>query len=230
MTEDKIQLNEFIKELDYKMWTTRGCRYNADRRLKKKSTLSLATISFLSIYVLVLSLIPFFSLFNLSTNNREYISFFSVVLSIFILVLSLLEASKEYSIKAERLYSCANSINCLMGDLKLALSTIDDNDRLEIEIKRIHDEYHRLINCYKENHESVDFEAFKLEHKKIEKIINGEKIYIGEFEIGRGHEFVIHLKRISHFLIYYIFILGPPILGGIMILTLSHLGHHSAHQ
>jgi len=224
MEDNQKSLNTFIDDLDSKMWKTRGCRYNADRRLKRKSSLSLSTISFLSFYVLILSIVSSFSIFNLNSKESGFISFISIVISIFILVLSLLEASKEYSIKAERLYTCANEINKLMSELKFAQATIKETDKLESEVHRIHIEYQSLIKNVKENHDDIDYDLFRLAYRKSPKkpVTDELRQHEGNFEIGRVEFFKIYAKLAWHYSLYYIFIFGPPILLLISALFLNH--------
>jgi len=219
-------LNEFIIDLDSKMWKTRGSRYNADRRLKRKSNLSLATISLLSFYVLIISIVSSFSVFNLNNTETGFLTFISIVISIFIIVLSLLEASKEYSIKAERLYTCANEINRLMSELKFAQATITEIDKLEKEVYKIHNEYQLLIKNVKENHDDIDFDLFRVANKKkpMKQLTKDLKQYEGEFEIGGFEILKIYTKLALHYSLYYICIFGPLIILVISTFILNDAG------
>ncbi len=213
MNSNNISLDEYITTLDKKMWMTRGCRYNTDRRLKKKNNLSLTAISFLSFYVLIISLIPFLEGDKIAGSQDNILSTLAIILSLFILILSLLEASKEYSIKAERLYSCANKINELMSQLKIAQATIKDTTELEKEIERISRSYHSLISSYEENHEDLDLNQFKIENRKKKiKNKNGEKKEVGDFDVGLWDMVKYKLQLIRHFSLYYICIILPPII------------------
>jgi predicted nuclease with TOPRIM domain len=141
-------------------------------------------------------------------------------LSVFILVLSLLEASKEYSIKAERLFSCANEINDLMGNLKFIQATVVDRTKLEYDVKRINDEYHSLIKKVNENHDGIDYDIFRLSYKKKPKKTNdGSDVkFDGVFQIDIFEEFLIYIKLATQYSVYYFFIVAPPILLTIFVL------------
>lgn len=210
MNDEKDKFEEFIYNLDRKMWITRGCRYNSDRRLKRKNAFSLTAISFLSLYVLVISILTVIGGDKLSVEQSNYLSIASIVISLFILILSLLETSKEYSIKAERLYACANKINKLMSDLKIAQTIISDQKQLESTVKNINDLYHDIISSYEENHEELDHEKFMIDNRK-RKIINkdGKSIQVGEFDIGLLDYIRFYIKYSRHLSLYYLCIFVP---------------------
>lgn len=213
MSEEKIEFEDFVNNLDRKMWITRDCRYNSDRRLKKKNTLSLTAISFLSLYVLIISIFTTIEDGNLSEATSKSLSIASIVISLFILILSLLETSKEYAIKAERLYNCANIINKLMSDLKIAKATIKDQKELEISVNKINHNYHEIISGYEENHEELDYLKFMIDNKKREIAgKDGKHIHIGDFDIGWLFQVKYFIKKLRHLSLYYFCIFGPFIL------------------
>ncbi len=213
MENDLIDVKELISNLDSKMWKTRGCRYNSDRRLKRKSSLSLTAISFLSSYVLIVSIIPYFGIVKLSATQNDYFPLVSVVLSIFILVLSLLEASKEHSLKAERLYTCANKVNNLMSDLKFAQVNITDENKLKEKVESINVLYHSVIDSYQENHNDLDFSLFKLENRAREVKINKiESKVTGEFQFDYLDLIKLIYQLTAQYSLYLLCILAPPVI------------------
>lgn len=211
MNNANAHLKSFIDNLDTKMWITRGCRYNSDRRLKKKNTLSLTAISFLSFYVLIISTLPLIAGSHINKVQNDILSTIAIVFSLFILILSLLETSKEYSIKAERLYFCANKINELMSQLKIVQSILTDTKELEESVKSINESYHSLISSYEENHDDLDLVKFKIDNRKITvKTKDGKKEIIGDFDIGLIDRINFRIQYFSHLSLYYMCIFVPP--------------------
>lgn len=156
-------LNSFIDNLDRKMWITKGARYNGSRRLLRKHNLSLATIAFLSAYVLTASVSQF--TLPLTTQQLAVINFATIGMAIFILTLSLLESAHNYQSKSRSLHDCANEISSLLEKLNIAKVTLDD-ESLRGKVKEISKTYHDIIVRYGDNHEPIDNELFRAEHPK----------------------------------------------------------------
>lgn len=160
--------NKHYKYLDKIMWETKGSRFNTYRRLKKQGSLSTSTISILSVYAIMVSLFQFFFKSRPHVIDN-YDTFFSILLSICILVVSLLEASKEYGAKAVKVYDCSNEIGALQHKLKQVECTDDDNKISEMLLS-ISVEYNAILKKCPENHDSIDFELFKAQNHDHYKI------------------------------------------------------------
>lgn len=169
----ELNENAHYKYLDKVMWETKGSRFNTFRRLKKQGTLSITTISILSVYAIVISLFQFF--FKTRPHNIDnFDTFFSILLSICILVVSLLEASREYGIKAAKVYDCSNDIGLLQHKLKQVECTDDINN----ELSNISDHYNAILKSCPENHDAIDYELFKAQNYKHYKINLLYSVYI----------------------------------------------------
>lgn len=153
-------------DLDRAMWITKHSRYNASDRLKKKHLLSIYTISVLSVYVVVLSLL---SKYGFNVENAQMYDLLSVVSAIFILVLSLTEASKNYMVASERLFISGNEIRDLLDELK-KYSNKSASDVLDIE--SISSKYSHVLKTCGENHETIDFDLFRAQRPTNFKEIN----------------------------------------------------------
>jgi len=190
-------IKEFADELDKRMWKTKGSRYNKYRRYKRKHQLSLSTISILTLYVFIITLADYYPVIKLSESQKELIPFLSIILSISILILSLLEASKNYQIKSERLYNCANEITNLYIELRQSIcSEPQKQDEMLSEITK---RYKTILEKYAENHDPIDYEMFQAEHSK-------------HFSVGRIKKSSIFLKAIIlSYWLYLILICLPPV-------------------
>src|SRR6185369_5570999 len=160
-----VSENEHYKYLDKIMWETKGSRFNTYRRLKKQGTLSITTISILSVYAIIISLFQFFFKTRLH-NIDNFDTFFSIFLSICILVVSLLEASREYNTKAVKVYDCSNDIGSLLHKLK----QVEYAEDINRELLNISDQYNAILKSCPENHDAIDFELFKAQNHKHYKI------------------------------------------------------------
>lgn len=148
--------------LSKKMWVTKGSRFNAYRRLKKKASLSTATISFLSVYAIVISMMPYFKCTTAQNSNIN--NFFVFILSLIILIISLLEYSKDYSTRAERLYVCSNEITHLLNELNYYMSKSINDDELNEKSNEISNKYDLILKRCSENHDPVDYRLFQTDN------------------------------------------------------------------
>jgi hypothetical protein len=147
-------------ELDRTMWITKHSRYNASDRLRRKHSLSIYTIAILSIYVLILTL---FEKYGFQVENCDLYEFSSVLLALFILVLSLTEASKNYMVSSERLFVCGNDIRDLLDELK-KYSKASEKDATSIESLSV--KYSHILKGCGENHETIDFDLLRAQRPK----------------------------------------------------------------
>lgn len=154
-TEEVKSAVALYNDLDKAMWITKHSRYNASDRLKKKHLLSIYTISILSVYVVTLSLL---NKYGFMVENCQIYELLSVASAIFILVLSLTEASKNYIVASERLFISGNEIRDLLDELK-KYSNKSDADISGIEA--ISAKYSHVLKVCGENHETVDFDLLR---------------------------------------------------------------------
>ncbi len=154
-TEEVKSSVALYEELDRAMWITKHSRYNASDRLKKKHFLSIYTISILSVYVVFLSMS---SKYGFVVKNEQVYELLSIVSAIFILVLSLTEASKNYMVSSEKLFLSGNEIRDLLDKLK-KYSNKSAADLSGIET--ISAKYSHVLKACGENHETIDFDLLR---------------------------------------------------------------------
>lgn len=153
--EVKTPAELLYDELDKELWHTKHSRFNACERLRKKNALSIYTISILSVYVIAITLL---SKYGFLVKNSATYDFISILLALFILVLSLTEASKNYLVSAERLFNNGNDIKGMLGRLKkYSRKTDADFEGLD----QLSKEYSAILKSCPENHDNIDFELFK---------------------------------------------------------------------
>lgn len=194
--------NNWGKELNHKLWITKGARFEANNRLKQKASLSNISLAFISSYIIIINLVPlYFTSINISS---EIINFFTTSLSILLLVFTQIESSNEYKLNAHHFHSCSLKISKLYNDFRI-IKEIEDKDEKEKKVIEITNEYNKLLPLY-ENHEPINtamFKSQKLEYYKLSKlfkIVTYCKYY-----------FLVKFK-------YHVIIFSPPILFVLLVL------------
>ncbi|MEM9926840.1 MAG: SLATT domain-containing protein [Cyanobacteria bacterium P01_D01_bin.50] len=192
-------LDAFASSLRKRIWITKGSRFNAARRLNNKYQFSLSSISILSVYGIA---IPFIQ--NIIKNPQcqqvnDIYSAISVILSVFTLVISLLEGAKNYQIRAEKLHGNAVELSSLNRELEYLIVSKSGEAHFIQEIGNISVRYEKLVKQCAENHEPEDYTLFMVQNRK-------------DFNISRFWEFYIRIKLICLDYWLYAFVLGiPPI-------------------
>ncbi|WP_312208217.1 SLATT domain-containing protein [Empedobacter sp.] len=168
----------FLEELNYKIWSTKGARFEADKRLTIVAKMSNISLSILSAYLIIASLI---SVYNLHSEIKiELINYVVTALSILLLVLSQYENAQNYSLRAKDFHNCGLELSSLYNQLRL-FKTLNpnstENEKREFAIK-LSQEYQNVLARY-ENHISIDYDNFKLAHLEYFKnVTTNEKILI----------------------------------------------------
>jgi hypothetical protein len=192
-------LDTFALSLRRRIWITKGSRFNAARRLNNKYQFSLSSISILSVYGIA---IPFIQ--NIVSNPRcqkvnDIYNAISVILSVFTLVISLLEGAKNYQLRAEKLHSNAVELSTLNRELEYLIVSKSASPDFVKEIGNISTRYEQLIKDCPENHEPEDYTLFMVQNRK-------------DFNLSWFTEWFIRIKLICLDYWLYAFVLGiPPI-------------------
>lgn len=195
---DKNNLIDYAEELSKRIWKTKGSRFNAARRLSNKNQFSITSISILSFYGIIIPIIQIVFASSQCLKLNNWFTFISIFLSIFILVLSLLEGSKNYQVKAERLYNNATKLATIYRDLEYIKARNLEYSSLEKELKNILDKYDRKIESCPENHDTEDYELFKAQHRREFEI----NILESKWNIFKGY--------IRDYWLYWLFLIIPP--------------------
>ncbi len=156
---DYLRDNDWEKELNYKLWVTKGARFSAAKRLEEMDDASTKSLTLLSAYLIIIGLLPvFFPSWNERVPSR-LLGIGTVGISILMLVYSMIESSRKYAVKAYRFHECALKIGRLYDALRQAKG-IDSERTKDGELQRITKKYERTLECY-ENHQPIDFDVFQ---------------------------------------------------------------------
>ncbi len=174
----------FLEELNYKIWSTKGARFEADKRLTIIAKMSNISLSILSAYLIIASLI---SVYNIHSDIKiELINYVVTALSIILLVLSQYENSQNYSLRAKDFHNCGLELSSLYNQLRL-FKTLSPNSS-EIEKKefaiKLSQDYQNILAKY-ENHLSIDYNNFKLAHQEYFKNVKQDERFLIKFKSFR---------------------------------------------
>ncbi len=208
MTSEPSNEESFGNELDLKIWKTKGARFNAHKRLKGKHDWSIAAIAFLSTYVIIITLINYVPALSLSSDQQDVVAFSAITLSLFILVLSLLEASKNYQVKAEKFHDCGKEMSTLYNELRFVMTSKGASVDVEKKLKEISDQYDDILARCSENHERIDYDLFLTQHPK-------------DFPMNYFVRGKIHIKSMFYSFFPYLFLIVSPLIGFSVVLVLS---------
>ena len=112
---------KIIEKLKTDAWRTAGARYNAARRLKRRDLFSTISLSLFSAAGVGLAVIQ--TIYNPQSGSPldNYLTGLSVCLSVFLLVLSLIEWGAGNSVKADRLHQNAEELSAFWRRLDLVI-------------------------------------------------------------------------------------------------------------
>lgn len=152
----------FLEELSYKIWSTKGARFRADRRLSTISKMSNISFSILSAYLIIAGLLAVYNIENTS-KTLKYINYYVTALSIIQLVIVQFESSQDYKLKAKNFHDCSLELSKLYNKLRI-FKTLN-NEASEYTTlnfcQKLSEEYQEILNKY-DNHEDIDYDNFKI--------------------------------------------------------------------
>jgi hypothetical protein len=152
----------FLEELNYKIWSTKGARFRADRRLSKIAKMSNISFSVLSAYLIIAGLLAVYNIEN-DGNKLNYINYYVTALSIIQLVVVQFENSQDYKLRAKGFHDCSLELSKLYNRLRTfkTLNT-DASEFATLNFcRQLSEEYQEILGRY-ENHEDIDYDVFKI--------------------------------------------------------------------
>jgi hypothetical protein len=158
-----------------KLWETKGARFIAANRLELHEKWSTITISLISIYIISLNLLVLFpECRRMQLFSNLNITYSTICLSVLILVVSLIIASRNYKLRADKFHECGRKITGIYDKVCLWKNTNYLPNNYEIE--NISSEYLNLLDKY-ENHNHIDFLLFQSNNLSEYKKIKFQKLF-----------------------------------------------------
>lgn len=152
-----------IEKLKTDAWRTAGARYNAARRLKRRNLF--ATISVSLFAVVGVGLVVVQKTYNTPPGSPldNYLTALSACLSVFLLVVNLIEWGAGNSVKADRLHQNAEELNAFWRKVDLEILKLNSNLPFESQASEMDSflrEYSEIkAKCYF-NHDPIDDDLF----------------------------------------------------------------------
>ncbi len=160
-----------------KIWTTRGCRFQAHKRLNEVNNWSTWTVNILTVYIISLSILSLNPPTSYSFLSGKTGSIFMICISIAILLISVLEHSKSYKLRADTMHRCAKELSSTYNEIcqiRDGIITSQIPERL-IEIGN---KYQAIIDKYDDNHTDLDYTKFQATNSPDFKLTTFQKFKI----------------------------------------------------
>lgn len=210
-------MEEAYNDLYKTVWITRGARFIASYRNKRLQKISSFGISILSFYIISLGI---YSIYSTNEFIVSKINLFSLCSSVFILVLSVHEGSKQFDLKAHLFHTCGKELSEIYNKLKYDIKLQNFN---QISFQKILTEYEAIVQKYDENHTEIDDKLFRTKNwYDFHEFFYSQQSQPTKHKIERNIVSVPYsLKRLwystSVFWLYISIIVVPPILFLILI-------------
>ncbi len=152
----------FLDELHYKVWATKGSRFNARQRLLKQAKASQLCQQILWVYYLVLIFGALYSFGFTPEFKDNSIIFLIIISSVFLVAFGRIENAKAYPLKAKEFYNSSIELSSIYNMLKI-FSSLIENQPVENKkefAEKIATSYQRILELH-QNHEPIDAELFK---------------------------------------------------------------------
>lgn len=172
----------FLEELNFKMWSTKGARFNCDKRLRTKGKVSNVGIAIISAYLIIASLI---TVFNLELGIRQELLNFTITgLSILVLVFTQFENAQNYELVAKTHHDSGLRISELYNKLRI-FKTLQKNPSDDKILNFANDIVARYENVLSTsgNHSSIDYDIFLI--KNIEWLKKNEPDKIKSLNVNK---------------------------------------------
>lgn len=163
---DNESLDKAVKRHLDRVWTTKGARFNAHRRLLGKNSASQFALAVLSIYAIAASVATLVLPADKFPRLLPAMSAATVVASVFILVQGLLESAKNYQLRAFQMQRCGEKLSEHYNLLSAHryVGRVTEQQYLEAV-----QEYSSILADYPENHEDNDYFLFISTHRTSDK-------------------------------------------------------------
>lgn len=180
-----------------KMWKTKGSRFNAHARLKARHWASVLATSLLALYLVALSLCQLTFADALTPFGDKMLSIGGVVVSVFLIIITLVENARNYLGDAEKMHQSALAISELYN--RFQALTIDQADA---ERLRFNEQYSDVLKSIPVDHKDLDYKRFQIRSSKDLRIA---RVHYALLIVDYG------LRWFWEFSLYFVLILIPPL-------------------
>lgn len=152
-TPNHMKLDDIMKNIK----RTKHNRFQAARRLSGEHNDITIIISLCSMAVITLSLVPEY--FQIEDQYvKSWFGFISVIFSIFIIALTLIQDSRKRTVNAELLHRCGVEILKILDEAKIMRKRYE---LTEEQVAELAEKYHEALDKYNVTHEDADYLIYK---------------------------------------------------------------------
>lgn len=188
-----------------KMWKTKGSRFNAHARLQGRYWASILATSLLSMYLAALSLCQLTFADAMTPVANKLLSIGGVVVSIFLIIITLVETARNYLGDAERMHQSALAISELYN--RFQALTIDQADAQRLTFN---DSYSEALKAIAVDHKDIDYKRFMI-RSAADLNIAGAQYFVLILEYGT--------RWLWEFSLYIALVLSPLIALVVFVLS-----------
>lgn len=171
-SKDDVRLEPF-NDLKRRVEITRDTRFQANLRLERRNKSSYLVIALLSLFVIILSLVP--NIYRLSPAGSQALLALSIINSVFVIITTFLEASGNFVHRGEQLHRSARKVATVFNKMML----LSPEERLDKEkISALQKEYQDALDDCPFNHNNMDYDLIKATKPSL----FAGRIYQGRFE------------------------------------------------
>ena len=160
----ELMMKKFLDSLSKAAWETSCARYNSSRRLKVREIFSTISLALIGLSGIALTLIQYFWGAGLSPKFNIFITAFSIILSMLLIIISLIEWGFASGAKSEALFRNAELLNEHERKISLLKNSLKE-EITEGDYKKIddlRDEYEKIKSTCVFNHSPIDYEYHKI--------------------------------------------------------------------
>lgn len=198
----------YLDELDYKLYYTKGARFEAHDRLKRTAKLSMISANLLNAYLIVAGLLAVYNIHSEELISTNLMAYLITSLSILLMVFNQLEAMKHYAQRGEAFLHCALALSSLYEELRI-FQTL----KVSPSEKEVEDFAYQIKTSYEltlkdsENHLPIDYDLYRSKKRK-------------QLGLSQAQTTYIRLKHyVTSYLFYHLLIGSPLLVGGIALLV-----------
>lgn len=206
---------DIISTLYLKVSTTEKTRFKAARRFDDLAKLSTYTVVFVAIGLILITLLDAYGLGVYISS--KYVVFVQAFASILVLVLSLIIDKEDYSMKADKMYSCASELTGLRQKILPHKGAVNVKKYNELS-----KEYHRILTQYEthaNNELTYDYMLAKLQMPNDYILDEGERKSMTRKciwgYISCRIFYYLPSLLFTYIIIWFWFGIGPPLMNGV---------------
>lgn len=183
---------------------TSSARFNASVRVQRRASLSIWAISLMSVYLLMLSLVPLI-LTRIAEDYSAPINAINACLSLIVLVISVIESMRDHGRIAHLYHDAGLRIREVQNAVSISIA---DNKLSAEELRKFQGEYDRILREIGVNHLEIDVMQAEIA-KSVARDSSAER-RLGYLETLGKRLSYLRLWA-AQFVLYWMCMIGPPV-------------------